>query len=171
MINPLLWGKFKFLFGTGMYLCMQLMLLYFAYTKFFGDNIWVFIVSTKVFLIVLEEIVDLIFENIISSMPLKIISNLTSYLNTLAANDFYDFMFSFLIDVAIEMSEKAYLSTIQNITANYTDTKLKQLSVYIDKFLYDGDKEESVVQSDNLSQDSDDYEIEVAVAATDISFE
>lgn len=71
-------------------------------------------------------------------MPLKIILNLTSYLNTLAANDFYEFMFSFLIDVAVEMAEKAYLATIQNITANYLDVKFKQMSTYFDKFLYDG---------------------------------
>lgn len=80
-----------------------------------------FIVLTKVFSMILEEVIDIIFENIISSLPLKIILNITSYLNTLAANNFYEFMFSFLIDVAIEMCEKAYLATIQNITANYLD--------------------------------------------------
>ena len=101
MISPHLWGKFKFLFGTLIYFCLQLLLMYFAFSSFFGENIWVFIVLTKLCMMVLEEIVEIIFENLISSMPLKIISNLTSYLNTLAANDFYEFMFSFLIDVAL----------------------------------------------------------------------
>lgn len=36
-------------------------------------------------------------------------------MNTLSANNFYDFLFSFLIDVAITMFEKAYVSQLQNI--------------------------------------------------------
>ena len=39
------------------------------------------------------------------------------------------------------MCEKAYLATIQNITAAYVDDKMEQMSIYIDKFLYDGEKE------------------------------
>lgn len=85
---------------------------------------------------------------------MKIILNITSYLNTLAADDFYEFMFSFLIDVALEMCEKAYLATIQNITAGYVDDKMEQMSIYIDKFLYDGEKEESVNGSELISEDS-----------------
>lgn len=80
-------------------------------------------------------------------------------------------MFSFLVDVAIEMCEKAYLATIQNITANYIDEKLKQLTLYIDKFLYDGEKEESVDESSVVSEDLSDHEIVVTVGGNDVSFD
>lgn len=50
---------------------------------------------------------------------MKLITEITSYLNTLAANDFYDFMFSFLIDVGLNMVEKAYIALLQNIMSDW----------------------------------------------------
>jgi hypothetical protein len=56
-------------------------------------------------------------------MPFKLITEFTSYLNTLAANDFYSFMFSFLIDVAMNMIEKAYVATLQKLASEWLKDK------------------------------------------------
>lgn len=61
---------------------------------------------------------------------MKLITEITSYLNTLAANDFYDFMFSFLIDVGLNMVEKAYIALLQNIISDWLQEKSALLVTY-----------------------------------------
>lgn len=63
-------------------------------------------------------------------IPMKLITEITSYLNTLAANDFYDFMFSFLIDVGLNMVEKAYIALLQNIISDWLQEKSALLVTY-----------------------------------------
>lgn len=60
-VDPQLWAKFKFLFGTGVCIVLQLLLMYFAFSNYYGDNIWTFIVLTKLMGMVLEEIIDIVF--------------------------------------------------------------------------------------------------------------
>lgn len=57
----------------------------------------------KVLQIIMEEIAKVVFEDILPCLPLKVITDITAFMNTLSANDFYDFLFSFLIDVAVNM--------------------------------------------------------------------
>jgi len=45
-------------------------------------------------------------------------------MNTLSANNFYDFLFSFLIDVAFTMIEKAYISQLQNTVVDNVHKKM-----------------------------------------------
>jgi hypothetical protein len=45
-------------------------------------------------------------------------------MNTLSANNFYDFLFSFLIDVAFTMVEKAYFSQLQNTLVDNIHVKI-----------------------------------------------
>jgi hypothetical protein len=57
------------------------------------------------------------------ALPFKILTDITAYFNTLSANDFYSFLFSFLVDVAMTMIEKAYVSEIQNIVVKFVIEK------------------------------------------------
>ncbi len=69
----------------------------------------------KLIQMIMEELAKAFFEDILPCLPLKVLTDITAYLNTLSANDFYDFLFAFLIDVAINMIEKPYISQLQNI--------------------------------------------------------
>ncbi len=51
----------------------------------------------------MEEITNSIFGEILPGLPLKIITDITAYLNTISAEDLYDFLFGSLIDVAVTM--------------------------------------------------------------------
>lgn len=51
----------------------------------------------------MEEITLEIYEDLLPCLPLKVITEITAYMNTLSADNLYDFLFSFLIDVAITM--------------------------------------------------------------------
>ena len=66
---------------------------------------------------------------------MKLLTEITSYLNTLAANDFYDFMFSFLIDVGLTMIEKSYVASIQKLVADWLKDKYEEAEVYFAKLL------------------------------------
>jgi hypothetical protein len=46
--KPLEWNRGKFLFGTFFYIMLQYLLIYFAYSNLYSENIWTFIVITKV---------------------------------------------------------------------------------------------------------------------------
>lgn len=48
-------------------------------------------------------------------------------MNTLSADNLYDFLFSFLIDVAITMIEKAYVPQLQNIVVDKIHQKMNEL--------------------------------------------
>jgi hypothetical protein len=51
------------------------------------------------------------------------LTDIVGYLNTLSANDLYDFLLGFLIDVAMTMVEKAYISQLQNIIVDKIQSK------------------------------------------------
>lgn len=52
---------------------------------------------------ILEEITKSVYEDILPCLPFRILTDITAYLNTLSAANFYDFLFSFLVDVAMTM--------------------------------------------------------------------
>ena len=113
--RPMDWNQGKFLFGTFVFITIQFIFIYFAYSSIYSQNIWVFICCMKIIQIFMEEITKSVYEDLLPCLPLKVLTDITAYMNTLSANNFYDFLFSFLIDVAITMIEKAYISQLQNI--------------------------------------------------------
>lgn len=56
------------------YIMIQLGLMYFAYTTLFSNNIWVFIVFTKILQMVLEELTDVFFNDVMQCTPMKLIT-------------------------------------------------------------------------------------------------
>ena len=57
----------------------------------------------KVLQVIMEEFTNSIYGDILPGLPLKIITDITAYLNTISAADLYDFLFGSLIDVAVTM--------------------------------------------------------------------
>lgn len=104
---------------------------------------------------------------------MKTITDFTSYLNTLAANNFYDFMFSFLIDVALNMCDKAYIASLQNIITEKIKDKLTELSAYIENIINDEEEEQKQVskEDDIGDNDEEDKEVYIAYGTADISFD
>ena len=113
--RPIDWNQGKFLFGTIVFIAIQFVFIYFAFSSLYSQNIWGFIALMKIIQIFMEEITKIVFEDFLQCIPLKVLTDIVAYMNTLSANNFYDFLFSFLIDVAITMVEKAYISQLQNI--------------------------------------------------------
>lgn len=159
--------------ATFMYLIIQLLLMYFAYTQLFSNNIWVFIVFIKLLQMVLEEITMSFLGDVTPCFPMRIITDFTSYLNTLAANDFYDFMFSFLIDVALTMCERAYIASLQNIVTEKLKEKMAEVSAYIENIINDEEEEQKQTSKENDIGDNDeeDKEVFIAYGTADISFD
>ena len=126
-LKPQEWNRGKFIFGTFFFIGIQFIFIYFAYSQLYSVNIWTFIVVMKIIQMVMEEITKSVYEDLLPCLPLKIITDITAYMNTLSANNFYDFLFSFLIDVAINMIEKAYISQLQNIIVEKIQIKIHEL--------------------------------------------
>ena len=122
--RPIDWNQGKFLFGTFVFITLQFIFIYFAYSSIYSQNIWAFICCMKIIQIFMEEITKSVYEDLLPCLPLKVLTDITAYMNTLSANNFYDFLFSFLIDVAITMIEKAYISQLQNIVVEKIQEKM-----------------------------------------------
>ena len=67
-------------------------------------------------------------------------TDITAYLNTLSASDFYSFLFSFLVDVAMTMIEKAYVSEIQNIVVDFVIEKSEEINKFYLHLMNDADE-------------------------------
>jgi hypothetical protein len=99
--KPLDWNRGKFIFATFFYIILMYFFIYFAYSDLYSSNIWVFILVMKVLQVIMEEITNSIFGEVLPGLPLKIITDITAFLNTVSADDLYDFLFGVLIDIAV----------------------------------------------------------------------
>jgi hypothetical protein len=73
---------------------------------------------------------------------LKIITDITAYLNTISAADLYDFLFGSLIDVAVTMIEKIYIFQVQNIIVDKIIEKSEELNRFYVNLMNEEDTEE-----------------------------
>lgn len=87
----------------------------------------------------MEEITLEIYEDLLPCLPLKVITEITAYMNTLSADNLYDFLFSFLIDVAITMIEKAYVPQLQNIITEKIREKIAEIAKFYAHLTNDAD--------------------------------
>lgn len=125
--RPIDWNQGKFLFGTFFFIAIQFIFVFFAYSSLYSKNIWAFICLMKIIQIIMEEITKSVYEDLLPCLPLKVLTDIIAYMNTLSANNFYDFLFSFLIDVAMTMIEKAYISQLQNIVVEKLQEKTEEM--------------------------------------------
>ena len=110
----------------------------------------------KIIQMIMEEITKSVYEDLLPCLPLKIITDITAYMNTLSANNFYDFLFSFLIDVAINMIEKIYISQLQNIIVEKVQTKIKQIERFYANLINDTEGEMKDSNSEEMDEDGDE---------------
>ena len=150
--EPRDWNQGKFLFGTLVFITIQFIFIYFAYSSLYSKNIWGFICLMKIIQIVMEEITKSIYDDMLPFLPLKIITDITAYMNTLSANNFYDFLFSFLIDVAITMIEKAYVSQLQNIVVEKVQEKMDEMEKFYANLINDTEDETAQIEIEDESE-------------------
>lgn len=109
----------------------------------------------KVIQMIMEEITKEVYEDLLPFLPLKIITDITAYMNTLSANNFYDFLFSFLIDVAINMIEKAYFSQLQNIIVDKVKQKIQEIERFYAYLINDAEGEQKEAVSEEIEKDDE----------------
>ena len=158
-LRPREWNRGKFIFVTFFFIGLQFIFIYFAYSKMYSKNIWTFIFVMKIIQIVLEEVTKSVFGDLLLVLPFKIITDITAYMNTLSANNFYDFLFSFLVDVAVNMIEKAYISQLQNIIVAKIQAKIEEFSRFYANLINDTDGEIPDTASDDLDDSHDENTI------------
>lgn len=90
-----------------------------------------------------------IYEDSLPCLPLKVITDITAYMNTLSANNLYDFLFSFLIDVAITMIEKAYVPQLQDIIVEKIHAKMNEFLKFYAHLINDTEREGETNEIDN----------------------
>jgi histidine ammonia-lyase len=62
---------------------------------------------------VLEEVLNSLYDDVLPTIPMKLSVGVLAYLATMGAVDLYYFMLGYLVDVGISTIERVYLSQIQ----------------------------------------------------------
>jgi len=75
--------------------------LYFTFSTFFNANIWAIIVLMQIAQMILEEVLNSLYEDVLPTIPMKLSVGVLAYLATMGAVDLYYFILGYLIDVGI----------------------------------------------------------------------
>ena len=75
--------------------------LYFTFSSFFNANIWFIIVMMQIAQMILEEVLNSLYEDVLPTIPMKLSVGVLAYLATMGAVDLYYFILGYLIDVGI----------------------------------------------------------------------
>jgi len=97
--------------------------LYFTFSNFFNANIWLIIAMMQIVQMILEEVLNSLYDDVLPCIPMKLSVGVLAYLATMGAIDLYYFMLGYLVDVGISTIERAYLSLIQEKISKFVEEK------------------------------------------------
>ena len=124
----------------------------------------------KVIQIVMEEVTKTVYDDYLPCLPMKVITDITAFMNTLSANNFYDFLFSFLIDVAINMIEKAYVSQLQGLVVEKIQNQFEEINKFYQNFINDTEEEIQELRNDNANSEDENQYVMIYQEADEIDF-
>jgi hypothetical protein len=129
--NPLLWRRNNLLMSSAIMTAFCVCLVEFSLWGGFGDYIWTIILTLK---LVVDTVVDLVLtdqlrEELLKA-PLLAIYGITQGIMTLAASDFLDFLFSYLVGFGFLFVSRMYMGPY---TERFIDIVRFVVAVVVDK--------------------------------------
>jgi hypothetical protein len=70
-------------------------------------------------------------------------------ISTMGCNDFYDFLFSYFVELGIQMMERAYIIQIEEEVINFLEGTYERVAKILTK-LMDGDENEQQTEEEKL---------------------
>lgn len=104
---------------TLVYLVYCLVLVYFSFSAFFGDNNYLCIFLIKVGEQAWGFIIEILVHEELYKSALDITGGVVSGLCTMGANDLVDFIGGYFVELGIVIIERAYLGEVLNFVFDY----------------------------------------------------
>ena len=104
MVN--LWKRSYFIFISFIAVFYYTLVMQYCFTQFIGLNIWMSLAAIKIIQIFWEEILKALFDDDMLFAPLQIFINTIQALGTMAASNFFDFLFGYFVGLGLSMFER-----------------------------------------------------------------
>lgn len=122
------------------YFCMSMVLVifqvfhvHFSFTDLFSNNIWTFIVVFKILGITVENTCEVFMEDKLMMSPISSTIPLMENLATFGANDFSDFILSYVIGFGMMLGERVYVIPSTDIIVDWILGKIEKLKSFLKK--------------------------------------
>ncbi len=103
------WRRSFFLFQAIIILIFMLILLQFSTSLEYANNAWGYMIFLKVAQIIIQFIVEQAIQDHLLFHPLSCVFTVMSSLAGMGAANFFDYVFSYFIDVGIVICERCYV--------------------------------------------------------------
>ncbi|EGR27358.1 hypothetical protein IMG5_197430, partial [Ichthyophthirius multifiliis] len=130
-----IWRRFYYFFFTIIIIIIMSVIIQFSLSNNFSENIWYFLVIIKIIGMVFECIGEYLLQDNILISIINTSFDCTLNMATLGANDFFDFLFSYFVEIGIQMIERAYVSIIRDQFSEFLEVKYDQFQKYVNTYL------------------------------------
>lgn len=133
--DPVLWRRNNLLYTSIVMCCLCLVMLEFSFWGAFGDYIWTVILSLKVVDLVVDAIVDNQLHEELLKVPILCVYQITQVIMTLSANNFLDFLFSYLVGFGFTLVSRMYVDPYIGVVIDYVREKISWVLEKVMKWL------------------------------------
>jgi len=113
--TPQTWKQANFIFSS---FCMGILLVAlveFSFWQDFGNNIWLFLFGLQILGVLASDVVKAQVSEELLQSPIMMALGLVQGIMTLSANDFIDFLTSYLVSFGFIMLQRMYLDPFQSV--------------------------------------------------------
>ncbi len=94
---------------------LMVILIYFSYSSAYSENIYLYIVCLKILAMIFDYLFDnFVFSEGIMRCGLSCLIICCIFFSSLGAYTFFDFLFSFFVDIGSQIVERTYISLLQD---------------------------------------------------------
>lgn len=148
-----LWRRSQILYVILMVSFFMMLLIQFSFTGIFEDNVYLLLIILKVVQMIVEYALEQYFGDNLIISPISCTIASMIVIATMGSSDFYDFLFSYFIELCIQMLERAYIIKIQQELTNYLERQYQKLVITLKKlFNEDNENEQQNVEEEKIEE-------------------
>lgn len=125
---------------------LDIFLIRTSFTQIMSANIWLFVYSFKILGIAVEAISEYILQDNLLLLPISSTLGLMEGLATIAAPDFFEFVYGFIQGLGIQFVERAYWDPVKDMAVDWIIEKYEELQEWFKKIM--GEAKEAVKDQD-----------------------
>ncbi len=150
--SPRRWGKGEFFFLIIVNLYEIFVIVYFSYSQVFALNSWVFFVVMKLVAMTIEEIHEGYLDDSLPKSALKIVTDIAIYVATLSSPTFLVYLFSFVIDLGVELFMRSYMYFIWEWLVDLIKDYYQAIDSFITKLIGRDDEAEGAQEVESQEE-------------------
>ena len=105
----------------------------FSFSKVYSLNAWYFMVAFKIGQMILEYWLEQKLVNNLMLAPIATGVNVTLFVASMGNDSFYTFLFSFFIDISVQMCERAYICKIEIVVTEILEDSYHKVYKFFKK--------------------------------------